>query len=133
MNGKYSYADIAAEDLLAARQMLKAKLYNHASRLCQQYIEKVLKQCIHERGCNETDMLLMHSHKLVRIAARCAELCGFVFSRDDTAFFRELTDYYFDTNYPGENYIQVSEHEAHQAYEKTLAFQASYESTLCQA
>jgi HEPN domain-containing protein len=132
MNGKYSYIDIAHEDLTAANEMLRVGLYNHATRLCQQYVEKVLKECLHQRGESEIDLYLLHTHKLSRIATRCGELIGIEFDKMETAFFRELTDYYFDTNYPGENYIKISEQDAVRVYNEVLLFQASYEKILTQ-
>jgi len=48
MSGNYSYIDIARTDLAAAHELLKAHMYNHAVRLCQQYIEKLMKECIHQ-------------------------------------------------------------------------------------
>jgi len=131
MSGKYSYIDIAKDDLRAAQTMLRAGLYNHSVRLCQQCVEKILKECIAKHGTDETDLFLLHIHKLSRLATRCGELRGIAFSRTEMAFFRELTDYYFDTNYPGENYIQLSETEATQTYDEVLSFQKLYEAILC--
>lgn len=130
MNSKYSYIDIAKEDLLAAKEMLRVKLYNHAARLCQQYMEKVLKECIARHGNQELDMLLLHTHKINRLAARCSELVGCSFNKEEVSFFRQLTDYYFDTNYPGENYIKISAVEAQQVYDDVLEFQKGYEEAL---
>ena len=131
MNGRYSYIDIAKEDLLAAKEMLRAGLYNHATRHCQQYVEKVFKECISKFSATEIDLLLLNSHKLARLATHCSELKETCFSRTEMAFFRELTDYYFDTNYPGENYFKASEEEASNVYNQTLQFQSNYEGKLC--
>ena len=132
MNGhKTSYADIAKKDLLAVKEMLRAGLYNHSARLCQQYVEKIFKTCIAQHSSDETDIALLHTHKLARLAERCGALHKIVFSRLEMAFFRELTDYYFDTNYPGDDYIELSEAEAIQTYDEVLRFQKLYEATLC--
>ncbi|MCL2421569.1 MAG: HEPN domain-containing protein [Defluviitaleaceae bacterium] len=131
MNGKYSYRDIAHEDLLAAREMLKVQLYNHAARHCQQYVEKIFKECLSLHGTGEPDLFLMHSHKLARLAERCGELMGISFSRIEMALFRELTDYYFDTNYPGENYVKLSESKVISIYDEVTQFKEMYEETLC--
>ena len=69
--------------------------------------------------------------KLSRLATRCCTLLEISFTRTEMAFFRELTDYYFDTNYPGENYIKLSEDEAVQVYDEVLLFQSVHEKTLC--
>ncbi|MCL1877403.1 MAG: HEPN domain-containing protein [Defluviitaleaceae bacterium] len=131
MNAKYSYRDIASEDLLAAGEMLKAKLFNHSARQCQQYVEKIFKECLTLRGTEESDLFLLHTHKLARLAERCGVLANISFSKTETAFFRELTDYYFDTNYPGENYIKLSETKAKEVYEETLSFKNLHEVALC--
>lgn len=130
MKGKYSYIDMARDDLFAAKEMLRAGLYNHSARLCQQYIEKVLKECIMHHGTEETDILLLHTHKLARLADRCGELAEISFGKTEMAFFRELTDYYFDTTYPGENFIKISEEEARRVYEEVLEFREVYEKVL---
>jgi len=132
MQGKYSYCDIAAEDLKAAGEMLKVQLYNHAVRLCQQYVEKIFKECLFINGKEETDILLLHTHKLARLAERCGELIDISFERTEMAFFRELTDYYFDTNYPGENYLKISELKATDVYNEVLQFKEHYEKLLCE-
>ncbi|MCL2047501.1 MAG: HEPN domain-containing protein [Defluviitaleaceae bacterium] len=131
MNGKYSYKDIAKEDLLAAKEMLRAGLYNHTAMLCQQYTEKIFKECLVNNGTEEQDMLLLHIHKLARLSSRCGELLNISFTSQETAFFREITDCYLCTDYyPGENYIKLSEAEAAEIYDKTLLFQAKHEITL---
>ncbi|MCL2223633.1 MAG: HEPN domain-containing protein [Defluviitaleaceae bacterium] len=130
MNGKYSYIDVAHDDLTAANEMLNAKLYNHAVRLCQQYIEKVFKECLTLNGTDELDLFLLHTHKLSRLAERCGELIGVKFSRTEIAFFRELTDYYFDTNYPGENYVKIAEAKAVEVLNETIQFKEQYEESL---
>jgi HEPN domain-containing protein len=131
MSGEYSYIDIARDDLVAAKSMLRDGLYNHAARLCQQYVEKAFKECIKQNGSNGTDQLLLQSHRLAKLAERCGELKQIGFNPLETAFFRELTDYYFDTNYPGVNYVKVSEQKAIWLYDKTLAFKEAYENLLC--
>ena len=131
MNGNGSYINIARKDLIAAKEMLRADMYNHAVRLCQQYVEKVFKECIHQKGKNENDMLLLHMHRLPRLAERCSEITNIKFTKLEIAFFRELTDYYFDTNYPGENYIEVSKADALRAYDETMDFKNAHEDALC--
>ena len=131
MSGNYSYFDIAQDDLKAATEMLRAQMYNHATRLCQQYIEKVFKECIHKYGKNGDDLMLLHTHRLAKLATRCGEIVAKLFDKLEMAFFRELTDFYFDTNYPGENYIKVSQEEAQRVFDETQQFKETYESKLC--
>jgi|GEM_PF-991701 len=122
MSAKYSYAEIAIDDLIAAKGMLDLKMYNHSSRLCQQYVEKVLKEILHKKGTSETDLYLLSTHKVQRLAARASELLDKSFSKLEQGYFRSLTEYYFDANYPGDNYIKVTKEEAVETYEDTIAF-----------
>ena len=130
MNGSYSYIDIARKDLAAAHEMLKAGMYNHAVRLCQQYIEKIMKECIHRNGGTEADLFLLHTHRLAKLSTRCEEIADMRFTDSEKLFLRTLTDYYFDTNYPGENYIEVNKDEATLTYKNTCEFQFKYEAKL---
>jgi len=131
MNGKYSYREIAHEDLLAAGEMLKARLNNHAVRLCQQYVEKILKECLSINSADEADIYLLHTHKLVRLAERCKILTKVLFSDAEIMLLHELTDYYFDANYPGENYLKVSAERALAIYDQVVQFKENYEELLC--
>jgi len=130
MNSSYTYFDIARTDLAAAFEMLKASMHNHAVRLCQQYIEKLMKECIHRNGGTESDLFLLHTHRLAKLATRCEEITGIRFTDTEKLFLRTLTDYYFDTNYPGENYVEVTNHDAKEVYGKTLDFQLKHEAKL---
>ena len=115
-------AIIALEDLQASRELLKLEMCNHSARLCQQYIEKLFKDIIVRLGNDEKDMFLLSTHNIPKISFRVAELVGVEFSKEDISLFRELTDYYFDTNYPGGNYIRISRAEAQEVYAATIYF-----------
>ena len=130
MKGKYSYIDIAREDLQAGKEMLRVGMYNHAVRLCQQYVEKCFKEFLEKHSKEDTDLLMLQSHSIHRLASRCTEISSIEFSRLEKAFFRELTDYYFDTNYPGDDYIRATEADAAEIMQQTLQFQADYENKL---
>lgn len=132
MNGEYSYLDVAREDLRVAGVLSQMKEGNHLVRLCQQYAEKMLKACIMQFGSAERDTLLLHTHNVRRLAEKCAELKGIVFSKEEVAYFRALTEYYFDTNYPGVDYTRVTAEEAAEVYAETLHFQEKYEVLLTQ-
>jgi len=100
MSDKYSYRDIAADDFRAAKEMLNVQLFNHSARFCQQYVEKIFKECLTLSGTEESDLFLLHSHKL-------------------------------DTNYPGENYIRLSESKAIEIYNEVIKFKNLHEDKLC--
>lgn len=130
MKGRHSYADIAAKDVQAAAVMLRAGHYNHFVRLCQQYVEKVFKEVLLRLGEGAEYAHALHSHNVFRLCQKVSALTGIGFSRDEHLFFRSLTEYYFDTNYPGENYFEVSKEEAWEVYESLVSFIVGFEQAL---
>jgi len=122
-----TYYDIALRDLQSAKIMLDAGIYNNVVRFCQQYVEKIFKERIHISGDTEADQSLLFTHKILRLARRCGELSDITFTKDEIIFFNELSTYYFDTNYPGDDYIEVDGETAQDAYQNTLDFQSKYE------
>jgi len=125
-----TYHDIALRDLKSANVMLDAEIYNNAVRFCQQYIEKLFKEKIHASGSEDGDQFLLHTHKLPKLAKRCETLLAIKFTKDEIIFFNELANYYFDTNYPGEDYVDVDADTAKEIYQQTLTFQAKYEASI---
>jgi len=125
-----TYHDIALRDLFSAKIMLDAGVYNNSVRFCQQYIEKLFKEKIHTSGSEDGDYLLLHTHKIPKLARRCESLIGIKFSKDEIILFNELSNYYFDTNYPSDDYVEVDKETAMDIYKQTMAFQAKYEKCL---
>ena len=110
MNVVNTYLAIAEKDLEAANVLKQAAIYNQSARLYQQYLEKTLKHII---DCNtgtvpDTDVLLLKSHNLVRLAQRVEAITGVPFHKDDIAWLRIAKDYYYEVGYPGEDYIEVT-------------------------
>jgi len=130
MKSRYSYLDIAKEDLVVAETMLKSNNLNYSVRLCQQYVEKLFKEALVRYGATKDDMHLFHTHNLHRLSIKFSEIFDVEFSEMDELYFRRLTDYYFNTNYPGEDYVRVSLEDAEKILERTLQFQSSYEHIL---
>jgi len=130
MKDEYSYLHIAKKDLQAAKAMLKAEMYNHSARLCQQYVEKCFKEGIDKKGNNKTYFGLMQTHRVQRLAVVCSEIFDIQFTGKEKSFFRVLTSLYFDTNYPGDDYVEVTREEAEEIFEQTLKFQEDYEHIL---
>jgi len=126
-----TYLELARRDLHSAKIMLDADIYNNAVRFCQQYVEKLFKEKIHTSGSGDLDQFLLHTHKIPKLAVRCETLCNVKFSKDEIILFNELTNYYFDTNYPGEDYVDIDKQTAEDIYAQTLEFQAKYEVVLC--
>jgi len=125
-----TYYDIALRDLKSAKIMLDADVYNNAVRFCQQYVEKVFKYKIELSGTEDGDFALLQSHRVQKLARRCEQLMEAKFEKDELVFFSTLTDYYFDTNYPSDEYVDVEEEVADQIYKQTLKFKDKYEEML---
>ena len=122
-----SYKELADRDLRAAKMMFDGEMYNQVVRFCQQYIEKMLKQVIFSEGSTDKDIVLLKSHKVATIAKRYEEISGIKFTLDEIALFYQLTDYYFDTNYPGDDYVELSMEEAEEIYNKVLSMKEKFE------
>jgi len=122
MQGDYSYADIALDDLRASKELLNLQMYNHSTRLCQQYVEKMFKEVLVHLGTSEKDMYSLSIHNIYKLSLRISDLTKTKFTKDDVGFFRGLTDFYFDTNYPSENYVRIQSDEANDVYISTVLF-----------
>lgn len=131
MQESNSYSELAKKDLQAAKLMLSGELWNHSARFCQQYVEKILKGFIYLNG-EADDFSLLSTHNLIKLADKVAILRGTKFTKNEINWFRTLKDYYFDTNYPGDNYVELLEEDAHDAYTWTMEFKKQYETSLSQ-
>ena len=110
MNAMNTYLAIAEKDLEAADVLKRSSFFNQSAKLYQQFLEKTLKHII---DCNtgtvlETDVLLLKSHNLVRLAERVEDITGAAFHKDDMAWLRVAKDYYFEVGYPGDAFIEVT-------------------------
>ena len=124
------YLDIARRDLESAKIMLDSGFYNNSVRFCQQYAEKLFKHKIQTSGSGDGDVGLLHSHRIQKLANRVCQLTGIEFSKDELLMFSDLTSYYYDTNYPGDEYVDVDEDTAKQVYQQTVGLQLKYERLL---
>jgi len=122
-----TYHEIALRDIKSAKIMLEAGIYNNAVRFCQQYVEKIFKHRIESSGYEDSDFGLMHTHRVQKLARRCEQLTGIAFTKDELLLFSALTDYYFDTNYPSDEYVEIDKETAVMVYEQVLALQEKYE------
>jgi len=82
----------------------------------------MFKDVITHLGTEEKDVFMLSSHKVYNLSLRVSELTNTKFTKDDISFFRALTDYYFDTNYPSVNYLRIQEEAAHDTYKSTILF-----------
>ena len=122
-----SYEGIAKRNLNTAENLLSTGDWNDAVRYCQQYIEKIFKSCIEANGSTNDDKILLTSHNIVSLADRVSSLLGISFPKEARPVFFQLRSLYFDTNYPGNDYMDVSENEARELYEWTRRFQIEWE------
>ena len=124
-----TYHDIALNDLHTAQQMMDVEKYNYAVRLFEQYIEKVMKHRIFLSG-DDNDRSLLHSHRVPKLGRRCEALLDITFTDKEMLLFNDLANFYFDTNYPGDDYVEISKTEAEDIQAQVLEFQTKYEQTL---
>ena len=106
---RVTYAAIAERDFRNAYLMLRESELNDAARYVSQSVEKNLKHIINEHADN--DYYPLSTHNLPVIARRVEELLGTKYSREDHAWFRSLKSWYYDTNYPGDNYVELVQEE----------------------
>lgn len=116
----YSYYDIAMNDfkyLQFAIEMKDKDFYNRNAILCEQVVEKLLKHIVQNFCFKEDYTGLLKGHNLVKLyKAIVDEEIEIKISKN---MLRTLKDYYFDANYPGDNFILVDEDELNEAYEFT--------------
>lgn len=107
-----NYLSLAKNDMEAAKHLINIAPQNVPS-LCQQALEKILKHYITELVFLE-DVSVLKSHSLKKLArtTNIYNLNNYLIDLTD------LTDYYFDTRYPGESFIEISIDEANKCYAK---------------
>lgn len=105
-----SYYSLGADDLLYAESLydgMKDKgKFNGVASLCSQSCEKLIKSLLEDKS----DYTIMSSHnfkKLIKELKQHYPDCNL-----DEKEYKWLGDFYFETIYPGENFIVVSEKEA---------------------
>jgi HEPN domain-containing protein len=109
-----SYLEYSNRDLKYAHDMLKLKNYDPCGRFCQQSVEKRFKHFIEINGTTD-DIPLLHTHNLVKLYNR---VCAITQTQPDRATrgdLYQLTIYYFDTNYPSQENVELSREMAEEA------------------
>ncbi|MCL2190097.1 MAG: HEPN domain-containing protein [Defluviitaleaceae bacterium] len=106
-----SYLYLAEKDFRAARNSKASKDYDVSGRLLEQAAEKSLKHYLHHHGdpTNPMDEKLLRSHKPYNIYTRCVDL-GLTLALDvgEKSTLKSLGDWYYDTNYPNNNYTELT-------------------------
>ncbi|MCL1996963.1 MAG: HEPN domain-containing protein [Defluviitaleaceae bacterium] len=116
MNEIYDFKNLAEMDYIMAINIKKYKSYNHCVRMIEQYVEKSLKHIVNENG-DPKDKEILSSHNVTMLAKRVEQILGEKYTQEDNSWFRSLKGYYFDTNYPGKNFVLVDEDEAFLLYD----------------
>lgn len=97
------YYEIAFNELLYLEYTLGTGFYNPISAQAQQIAEKMLKS-VAERECVGIEKL-MKSHNLRALYTEIHKVdASFELNKDKLS---TLKDLYFDTRYPGDNYVEV--------------------------
>ena len=102
-----SFLYIAKKDLERARLMHDVDDFNAAGRFCEQSVEKCFKSFVEKKG-NAGDYRLMSLHKPRRLYERCVQLGMPSLPDRDVTVLSKLADYYYDTNYPGNSYFEIT-------------------------
>ena len=109
-----SYIYIAMQDLQRAKIMYDVDDYSASGRFCEQVVEKCFKSYIEAKG-GASDYRLMLLHKPLRLYERCLQLGFKKMSDADVSVLSKLADYYYDTNYPGNSYFELTKAHADEA------------------
>ena len=114
---KNTYIAIAENDLEYLEAVLKTgnTFYNQLAVQCQQVAEKFLKGYLDNLFLEEDVADLLRKHNMKKIAAKLNELKPDL--KLDTVGLAYLTDFYFDAQYPEDDFYTVSKEE----FEKCLA------------
>jgi HEPN domain-containing protein len=109
-----SYLEYSDRDMKYARDMYTFQNYDPCGRFCQQSVEKRLKYFI-ERYGTTNDLRILHIHSLPKLYYRVCELIKSEIDKVLRGDLYQLTTYYFDTNYPSEENIELTEEMAREA------------------
>jgi HEPN domain-containing protein len=124
-----SYLYIARKDLRRAELMHGEADYCASGRFSEQAVEKCFKAFIEQKG-NAGDYKLMALHKPWRLYDRCVTM-GFPELADaEENVLHKLADYYYDTNYPGNAYFELTHAQSLEALELARAIAEITEESL---
>ena len=109
-----SYLEYSNRDMKYARDMFSLENYDPCGRFCQQSVEKRLKHYIQQHGTID-DLPILHIHSLSKLYYRVCEIVGCNVDKATRGDLHQLTTYYFDTNYPCEMNVELTEDMAREA------------------
>ena len=109
-----NYKDLALYDLKAAEKLNEYEMWNKVGRECQQSCEKYLKFYLQSNNLLSTELEKTNNLKKPMRAV----------PNHDKHLLKELAvvgGYYFEANYPGDNFIELNQEMADEAIETTTA------------
>ena len=105
-----SYREIAEADFNGAKALAEFEMWNLAGQHLQQACEKRLKGWLEDN--NKLDIVLSRTHNLRKLLR---EIGDYEENLYKTAALVE--NYYFDTKYPGDDYIELTKQDIDEAIE----------------
>jgi len=105
-----SYKELALYDVKAAKANYEYELWNKVGKECQQSCEKYLKHYLQQKHLLSES--LERTHNLKKLFREISDY--------DKAMYKALSvvgDYYFETNYPGDNFLILDKEMADEAME----------------
>ena len=111
-----SYLAIAVRNIETSRKLLEWGDYNESVRLSQQVVEKVLKHIL-ETTNDASVTKFMKLHKLPKLYSEAEKRNTKILPITNKDILATLTLYYFDANYPGEDFVLLGKDEAKRLYE----------------
>ena len=105
-----TYKEIAEDDFIGAKKLAEFEMWNLAGQHLQQACEKQFKSYLEEN--NKLNIDLSRTHNLRKLLR---EIGGYEDDFYKTAALIE--NYYFDTKYPGEDYIELTKQDIGSAIE----------------
>ena len=103
-----SYKELALYDLRKIEAGLAYELWNAVGRDSQQACEKYLKHYLQEKHMLTKE--LSRTHNLVKLIKAIPD-----YDRELCKQLAGIYGYYFDTNYPGDDFVELSKEDAEEA------------------
>jgi len=110
-----SYLAIALRNIKTNRKLLGWGDYNDSARYSQQVVEKTLKHLL-ETTNDVSVTKFFKLHNLSKLYSEVENRNIKTLPQVDKDILAVLTDYYYDTNYPGDNFVLIKKEEAERAY-----------------
>lgn len=106
MQNENNYYDIACNDIKYLEAIGDVGYYNQPAALCQQISEKLLKSLVENLYTGDDIVDVLRSHSLKTLARSIkSSLTSFTIDIKDLSY---LTNFYFETRYPGPDYHLVT-------------------------